>query len=401
MFTDVSSEPGYKILVRTLDSGEQKELSPGFLAWYLRTGYLVYANFESGNSNIINLMAVPFDPETLQKTGAPVPVIQNLRNYAVSDSGTLVYLPGAIEGISRTLVWVNRNGNEEAIDVPQRLYSYARLSPDNSQAALDIRDQGSDIWILDLVRKTSPYRLTFDPGMNRGCVWTPDGKRVAFSAERDGAENIYWQAADGSGSPEPLTNFPDASILPDTFTPDGKQLLYGQTSGLQDISILNLDGSDEPRILLGKKEFSEGNSQISSDGRWLAYQSNESGSDQIWVRPFPDVGAGRWQVTTEGGTRPVWNPNGRELFYFVQSEGAIMAVPVETTETSFKFGNPVELFRGNYLSPNLGTQYSVTKDGQRFLMIKGIEPEDGAEASRKIIINLNWFEELKRKLPVD
>jgi serine/threonine protein kinase len=401
MFTDVSSLPGYKTLVRALDSGEQKELVPGFIARYLKTGYLVYAKFESENSNNINLIAVPVDRETLEKTGKPVPIIHNLRNYAVSDSGTLVYLPGAITQIGRTLVWVDRNGNEEAIDVPQRMFVYAHLSPDDSQAALDIRDQGADIWILDLVRKTPPYRLTFDPGMNRGGVWAPDGKRVAFSAERDGAENIYWQSADGSGTPEPLTNFPNVSIMPLAFSPDGKQLLYGETSMLGDISILSVDGSGEPRVLIGEKKYDEGNPQISSDGRWLVYQSNESGSYQIWVRPFPDVDAGRWQVTTEGGTRPVWNPNNRELFYYVQTERAMMAIPVETTGTSPKFGAPVELFRGDYLSPYLGTQYSVTKDGQRFLMIKSAEPEEGVEESRKIIIVTNWFEELKGKVPVD
>jgi serine/threonine-protein kinase len=301
---------------------------------------------------------------------------------------------------------VDRNGIEEDLEAPPRAYAYAHLSPNGTQVALDIRDQENDIWIWDLTDKHMS-RLTFDSGMNRGGVWTPDGKRVAFSAEWEGAENIYWQAADGSGSPEPLTEFPNVSILPKTFTPDGKQLLYGETLSIQDIYIFNLDSSDEPKVLLGKKEFGEGNPQISPDGRWLAYQSNETGSSQIYVRPFPDVNAGQWQITTEGGTRPLWNQSGRELFYYVYpedgQEGAIMAAPVET-ETSFKFGSPMELFRGEYVSPFLGTQYSVTADGQRFLMMKRAETteeESEVEFPRKINIVLNWDEELKQRVPVD
>ncbi|MBN2318593.1 MAG: serine/threonine-protein kinase [Acidobacteria bacterium] len=400
IFTDVSSGPTYKILAQSLDSDERKELFMGVVPQYLPTGHLVYGALESITSPILNLFAVPFNPKTLEPKGASIPVIHNAGPYAVSRSGTLVYLPETPEALNRILVWVDRNGKEEAIDAPARTYAYARLSPDNTKIALDIRDQENDIWILDLVRKTLPYRLTFNPGMNRGSVWTPDSERVAFSSERDGAENIYWQSAEGSGSPEPLTEYPDASILPQAFSPDGKQLLYGNTSGIQDISILTLDGSEEPRVLLGEKEYNEGNPQISPNGRWLAYESNESGSHQIWVRPFPDIDSGgRRQITTKGGTRPLWNPNGRELCYYVESEGAMMAVPVET-EGSFTFGTPEELFNGNYLSPYRGTQYSVSEDGQRFLMIKSADPEEGSAAPNKINIIVNWIEELKQKVPV-
>ena len=397
LFTDHSSSP-HMVKVHSLKSGENKELLEGVSARYVETGHIVYG---MGS----NLYAVPFDIETLEVTAKSVPVVEgvfksfNFYNYDISNSGTLVYIPGIGGNIqSRQLVWVDRDGTEEVLEAPFRAYVYAHLSPDGTQVALDIRDQESDIWIWDFSRKHLS-RLTFDPGLNRGGVWTPDGKKVAFSAEREGAENIYWQAADGSGAPEPLTEISDASILPIAFSPDGRQLLSGKTEGLQDISILNLDGSDTPRVLLGEKEFNEQNPQISPDGRWLAYQSDESGSPQIWVRPFPDTNAGRWQITTEGGTRPLWNRNGRELFYYVESEGAMMAVPV-ATDGSFKAGTPTELFRGDYLTYFDGTQYSVTSDGKRFLMIKIAETEKNNEMSRKINIVLNWFEELKAKVPV-
>jgi Tol biopolymer transport system component/predicted Ser/Thr protein kinase len=403
IFTDTSSGFPYKILVQSLDSGKRNELFQGVLARYLPTGHFVYGAFESNTSSSANLFAVPFDLGTMEPAGGRVPIIQNIGDYSVSDSGTLVYIPETASTSNFILVWVDRNGKEENLAVESRAYAYAHLSPDDSQVALDIRDQENDIWILDLIRKTPLSRLTFDPGMNRSGIWTPDSKRVAYSAERDDAENIYCRSADGSGMEEQLTRFPNASIAPKSFSPDGKHLLYSETSGLRDISILSLDGSEEPRILLGKKEFSESNPQISPNGRWLAYQSNESGSMQIWVRPFPDVEAGGpWQITTEGGTRPLWNANGRELFYYVnvESEGAMMAVPVETTATTFKRGTPVELFKGNYPAYHIGTQYSVTKDGRRFLMIKSAESEEGSAVPNKINIVLNWFEELKHKVPV-
>jgi hypothetical protein len=381
-------------MVQSLESGKQKELFPGMFARYLPTGHIVYAPGIDQPS----LFAVPFDLDKLEMAGGPVPLINGAGgNYAVSDSGTLVYVPRAGTAQGRKLVWVDRNGKEEAIEAPPRAYAYANLSPDGTRVALDIRDQENDIWIWDLVRKTLS-RLTFDPGMNRGGVWTPNGKRLAFSAERDGAENIYWQAADGSGAPEPLTKIPKASIMPMAFTPDGKQLLFTKTGPPYDISLLSLDGSNVTKRLIGTS-FNVSNSEISPDGRWLAYQSNESGSDQIYVRPFPNVDAGRWQISTEGGTRPVWNRNGRELFYYV-APGTMMAVPVKTGE-SFKAGTPAVLFKGEYLSTLNGTQYSVTADGRRFLMIKDAAAKEGNNAPpQRINVILNWLEEVKQRVPM-
>jgi serine/threonine protein kinase len=396
LFTEyIPSNATYKVVVQSLKSGVRKELFAAHAARYLPTGHIVY---EVEN----NLFAVPFDLDKLEISGDPVPLVEgilklNAAQYAVSDSGTLVYIPGTTSSSERTLVWVDRDGKEEAIEAPSRKYAYAHLSPDGTRVALDIRDQEYDIWIWDLARKTLS-RLTFDPGMNRGGIWTPDGKKLAFSAERDGAENIYWQSADGSGTPEPLTQNPKGSILPKAFSPDGKQLLFNETTLPYDISLLSLNGSNEPKRLLGTS-FNENNPQISPDGRWLAYQSDESGRAQIYVRPFPNVNAGRWQISTEGGTRPLWSANGRELFYYVDP-GTMMAVPVETG-TSFKAGSPTIVFKGEYLSLQAGTQYSVTADGRRFLMIKAAAAKEGNDASpQRINIVLNWFEELKQRVPI-
>jgi eukaryotic-like serine/threonine-protein kinase len=294
------------------------------------------------------------------------------------------------------LVWVDRNGHEEDIGAPPRAYVYAHLSPDETRVALDIRDQENDIYILDLNRG-SLDRLTTDPGINMGGIWTPDGKNVAYTADQNGAVNIWLQPADGSGSPKLLTKELQGVPFPEAFTRDGKQLLMTGQPTETDISLLGIGADEAPKQLLASK-YEEFNAQISPDGRWMAYQSNESGRYEIYVRPFPDVNARRWKISTEGGERPLWNKNGRELFYFVQP-GIMMWVPVETGP-SFKAWTPRELFRGEYLATVNRTQYSVTRDGQRFLMIKDAAARPGNPAPpQQINIVLNWLEELKQRVP--
>jgi eukaryotic-like serine/threonine-protein kinase len=385
-----------RIAVQSFPSGTRKELFAGMGARYLDTGHLVYVR--GGD-----LFAVPFDAGRLEVTGSHVSMAQGIAGvppkYAVSDSGTLVYVQGAeAPPTERILVWVDRNGKEEAIDAPPRAYTYAHLSPDGTRVALDIRDQQNDIWIWDLARRTLT-RLTFDPGMNRGGIWTPDGKSVAFSAERNGDENIWLQSADGSGSAEQLTQIPKAALIPESFSPDGKQLLIGNITNPRSAGLVSIGGGAAPKQLLAS-EFTKKNFKISPDGRWMAYESNESGRSEIYVRPFPSVDAGgRWQISTEGGTRPLWNHNGREVFYYLPP-GIMMSVPVETG-ASFKAGTPRVLFKGEYLATPDRTQYSVTPDGRRFLMIKNAAAKPGGAAPpQQINVVLNWTEELKQRVRV-
>ncbi len=384
-----------KVAVQSLESGTRKELFAGWGARYLPTGHLVYVQGRT-------LFAVPFDPDRLEVTGDHVPMVQGIAGapprYAVSGSGALIYMQsGGESGEERLLFWVDRNGKEEALDAPPRAYVYAHLSPDATRIALDIRDQENDIWIWDLVGRTLA-RLTFDPGMNWGGIWTPDGKSVAYSTERNGAANIWLRPADGSGSPEPLTNLPEAGLFAESFSPDGKQLLITGQIPPFNIGLLSMGASAAPKPLLESK-FDQFNAQISPDGRWVAYQSNESGRTEIYVRPFPNVNTGCWQITTEGGTRPSWNKNGREIFYYLPP-GTMMLVPVETG-TSFKAGVPRVLFKGDYPAPVNRTQYSVTPDGRRFLMIKDARAKFGIGAlQQQVNIVLNWLEELKQRVPV-
>jgi hypothetical protein len=393
--TNNQSIENSQIAVLDLKSGSYRVLiQGGSNPRYSASGHIVYG--VEGT-----LRAVPFDLDTLEVHGTPVPVLGGVvtmssgaASFSIAPNGTLAYLAGAATAQQRTLVWVDRQGHEEAIKAPPRAYAYARLSPDGTRVALDIRDQDNDIWIWDLARQTLA-RLTFDPGLNRGPVWTPDGKRLAFSAQREGSENIYWQAADGSGTPEALTNIPNARIGPDAISPDGTQLLFVQTSTPRDISRVALEGERKPEPLLATS-FSEQNADISPDGRWLAYDSDESGRLEVYVRPFPNVNAGRWQISTGGGTRPLWNPNGRELLYYI-APGTMMSVPIEPGAT-FKAGTPQVIFTGQYATPQTGRQYSVSPDGRRFLMIK--DAAGDAEAPPpQINVVLNWFEELKQQAP--
>jgi serine/threonine-protein kinase len=239
-------------------------------------------------------------------------------------------------------------------------------------------------------------RLTFDPGNNRGPVWSPDGTRVAFTAVRDGGETIYWQAADGTGAPERLTQGPSVQ-LPNSFSPDGRRLVFNQPDRPPyDLGVVNVEGDRRTELIL-RTPYDEYNGEISPDGRWLAYQSNESGRDEVYVRPFPKVDGGRWQVSTGGGTRPLWARNGRELFYFVEP-GTVMAVPIRSGPT-FAPDAPQAVFKGGPFGGFAGRHYDVSPDGRRFLMLKNEQATDDATPYRSLIVVQNWQEELKRLVP--
>ena len=282
--------------------------------------------------------------------------------------------------------------------MPPGAYAYARLSPDGTRVALDARDQQNDIWIFDLKRETL-HRLTTDPGLNRLPVWTPDSQRVAFTAEREGAvEKMYWQAADGSGVPERLT-VSETPQVPSSFSRDGKRLVFQYAiERALNLGVLSLD--DHKETLLLDTSFDELNGELSPDGRWLAYQSNESGSIEIYLVPFPDVRAsGKRPVSTGGGTRPLWRQDGRELFYYVEP-GTIMAVPI-TPGADLTLGRPAVVVKGPYASPtNSGRHYDVSPDGKRFLLLKDVETSGSTKPPPpEIRLVLHWVNELERLVP--
>jgi hypothetical protein len=404
------ASPFDPVQVAVLDSttGTSKTLiRNGSQAEYVETGHLLYMAAGA-------LHAVRFDLPRLEVLGDPVPVAEDVStgesaagNYTVSQSGTLVYVPGEAT-MPRSLVWVDRKGRETPIKAPQRAYSEARLSPDGTRAALAIRDQQRDIHILDLA-SGNLRQLTFGPSVDQSPVWTSDGQRIVFASRSAGPFNLHAQSADGTGAVERLTVGPD-SQHPAFVAPDGTGVLGWELSPMTNGDIvwfpLNSPATQSAQTMASGSPRSpvdrlidtpsiETGPAVSTDRRYIAYQANGSGRPEIYVRPFPRVNDGLWRVSTDGGTRPAWARDGRELFY-LDLANALTAVPVQTSENTFTHGSPARVFYITYgaLGPR---PYDVSPDGQRFLMIK----EDATRAPKppSLQVVLNWFEELKAKVP--
>ena len=376
-------------------TGEPKDLAQaGTQPRYASTGHLLYA--QSGT-----LMAAPFDVRHLALTGAAVPVLEGLMQsttsgaaqYSVSSTGTLVYLAGGVAGSQSRLVWVSRRGEEQLLPAVLHSYQYPRVSPDGRRVAVGIAEQEQQIWVYDISRDTLT-RLTFEGNSNSTPTWSPDGKRLAFNSNRGGGPgSVFWQPADGSSDGERLTTS-EYRRSSTSFSPDGQLLAFTETTPEtgRDIWVLKLaDRKAQPFL---RTPYEETAPKFSPDGRWLAYSSDESGRREIYVQAYPGPG-GKWQISSDGGQEPVWNPHGGELFY--RSGSKMMAVDV-TTRAGFTAGKPRMLFEGPYL-PTAGSfpYYDVSPDGQRFLMLKPSESQ--ANAPTQINVVLNWFEELKQKVP--
>jgi Tol biopolymer transport system component len=295
-------------------------------------------------------------------------------------------------------VWVSRNGTEQSLAAPARAYLEPRLSPDGRRVAVTLEEQKIQVWLYDLSReRLDPFTL------ERGGypVWTPDGKRIAFQSNKEGPANLFWQLADGSGGLERLTTS-EYLEAPMSWSPDGQLLAYLEInpSTQREIWVLRVGDPSAGTGQVRKAQpflrtrFDEVEPRFSPDGRWLAYVSNESGRFEIYVQPYPGPG-GKWQISTEGGIDPVWNPNGRELFY---GSGDKMMVVDIAAQPGFAAGKPRMLFEGRYeRAPVPVANYDVSPDGQRFLMLK---PSEQAQAApTQINVVLNWFEELKQKVP--
>ena len=391
LFSRGPADP-FRIAAHTLTPpGGVDLVASGTYPRYVRSGHLVYLQ---GNA----LMAAPFDPEQLRVTGAAVSMLEDVFQYrntgaaafAVSDTGTLVYVSGQSDAARRQLVWVSRTGQEQPLSAPTLAYGYARLSPDGTRVAVELDNQ---IWLHDLTRDTLT-RFTFE-GTNQDPTWTPDGSRIAFRSLRPGnAANVYWQQADGSGGLERLTTGQFTHVVR-SWSGDGRFLAFHvNTPDMQkDIAVVDVTNRTE-RVFL-RTPFTEGAPTFSPDGRWIAYVSNKSGRPEIYVQPFPGPG-GKWQISTDGGLEPAWRRDGRELFY--RSGNRMMAVPI-TTGSGFTAGKPAMLFEREYAAsafPATGVAYDVSLDGQRFLMVKELEAGDSL---RQINVVLNWFEELRRRVP--
>ena len=373
---------------------------------YVASGHLVYS---SGAS----LLAVPFDPNRLVVTGSTITLLEQPAvtpgsglDGAVSRTGTLVYVPGAASvADQRMLVWVDRQGREEPVPAPPRTYQMVRLAPDGTRAALDVRDQDNDIWIWTFTSRTLT-RLTSAPGNDMFPVWTSDSARVIFSAAPDSEARrlLASRVADGSAPTEGLlSGEPGAVYHPYDVSPDGSTLVLGAGLDLMAFELrsgpsrIPTRSGQELRTLI-QTPFVEQNAGVSPDGRWLAYQSNESGRDEVYVRPFPNLEAGRWLVSTNGGRTPLWARRGGELFYGTP-DGAVMSVRV-LPGTPWQHEAAVQVVRPGYFhAGEVDRTFDVSPDGERFLMIK--QNANAGDVRRSIVVVQNWHEDLKRLAPAD
>jgi Tol biopolymer transport system component len=378
-----------RIAVLDLKSSRIRALANGGMRGrYVPSGHLVYVR---GGT----MFAVPFDLKRLAVTGPETPVIEGVfyntgggfADYAFSDSGLLVYMAEKQETL-RTLEWLDRKGTSQASPAPRRDYRRVRLSPDGQSAALAVGRGGvaSDVWILELARG-GLTRLTAE-GVYFNPVWTPDRRHVVFGYGPNGERGLHWAPADGSSKPEPL--LAGQGGLPGSWTPDGKTLLYESTgpAHIWTLQPAGSGGDGKPRLLFEATSFNEADAQVSPDGRWISYTSDESGKNRVYARPFPGPG-GKTLIAIEGGEDPRWSRDGRELFYRDPEKNQLMAVDIQTSP-AFRTGQPHELFAlGN-------VPWDVAPDGKRFLVVK--EPEITAgEAKLQAVVN--WFEELRHKAP--
>jgi Tol biopolymer transport system component len=384
-----------QIVVQSLSTNKRTViLDGGSDARYVPTGHLVYARGDS-------LFAVAFDPSRLAVSGKPVELVKGVMraasnataaaNYGVSNDGTLVYVSGKAGG-GNALVWVDRNGGEDRLALKPCLCYYPALSPDGTRVAVSQITPGEndgDIWVWSLTQQTFT-RLTFGGDLKTSPLWTPDGKRIVYRSPK----GLFWLLADGTGDIQQLIEGSD--FEPFGWTTDGQLIFTHPAGGILDIGELSVEGERKQRVLLAAK-FDEGRPALSPDGRWLAYQSNESGRSEIYVRPFPNLEGGKWQLSEGGGEEPRWTQDGRTLFFLGPKN--LMATTVEAA-AEFSFRPPQSVLeRAKYYFPGGPRQYGLSPDAQRLLLIKAALVADPDQAPPRIVVVTNWFEELKRLVP--
>jgi serine/threonine-protein kinase len=399
-----------RIVAEDIGSGMRTVLvDAGSDGRYVPTGHLVYAHGAA-------LFAVPFDVGRLKTTGDPVPVIEGVRrsvglnsgtgtaHYAISKTGTLAFVPGppSLSLIEQAVVRFDRKGGTEELKLPPSAFSSIRISPDGQQVAYDIDDgKEAGVWVYDMVRNTSPRRLTFR-GANRFPIWSGDGRFVLFQSDREGDLAIYWQRADGTGTAERLTK-PERGVahIPESWSPRSDLFSFSAVRDKEEASLWVFSMKAKTASRFGDaRSVAPFNSAFSPDGRWLAYTLRGQGAN-IYVEPVPPTGA-KYQITTTNGHHPVWLPDGKGLSFRVSNNNQVV-VAVDAT-AGFSFGNAQPALPGGL--PGIVTtgsgSYDITRDGAAFL---AVAPSSGAQAAavdaQEIDIVVNWFEELKRLVPVD
>ncbi|MFI5183857.1 MAG: hypothetical protein ACHQNV_05630, partial [Vicinamibacteria bacterium] len=396
------------LVVQVLPRGARKIiLKGGYHGRYLPSGHVVYVHEGT-------LFAIPFDLARLETGGAAVPVVEQLAaapvsagaQFSVSNGGILAYQVGKSADQMLSTQWLDRSGKLSPLRSVPAIYRNPRFSPDGTKLAMQIFDaKSSDIWVYEWGRDTMS-RLTFDVFGVAYPVWAPDGRGIVFNSSKGNRlGNLYWQRADGTGEAQRLTESPNLQFSP-AWHPSGKYLAFTEMSPETgyDVMILPVEDEGASRLKVGQPtpflntRWSEGQPAFSPSGRLLAYTSNESGRVEVYVRPFPGPG-GRWEVSTEGGAYPTWSRDGRQLFYETPDE-RLMTVSYAEQGSSFHADKPrlwcetrIPLFRSyDYRS------FDVHPDGQRLAVLKEAS-EPGEAKPDKVVLFLNFFDELRRLAP--
>ena len=378
------------VLVGSLDGGQSTELLRSPVAATYASGHLLFLREQA-------LMAQSFDAKRLSLVGESTSIADEVRAisssalgfFSASQNGELIYLKGKRSmGSAARLEWADRTGKSQGIlgDIaePEELFP----SPDGRHVAVPIFGSAGtyDLWIYDIARQNRT-RFTFDPGTEQNPVWSPDGGAVIFrSVQSGGRFDLYRKTVGGSDEQELLLES-DVAKIPTSWSPDGKLLAF-HTDG--DIWVLPLEGEKEPYAFT-QTDARELRGVFSPDGRWMAYQSNESGQAEVYVTPFPGPGR-KWQVSTDGGQHPWWRRDGREIVY-QEPGGLIVAVAVEAREDTFLVGADTPLVEATPPNVNIGAFfYAPMPDAQRFLLVQLAVEED----SGSLTLVVNWTAELER-----
>ena len=414
LFTPFGGTGRTRVDLLALDSGERRTLIEGFNASYVSTGHIVFGR-ENG------LWAVPFSLDDLDVTGPAFPILEDVEVrdngetlFAASMSGSLAHVPRRAGMAARSLVWVDRQGQEEATLGDAGPYESVRISPDGRRVAVDVVESSNpDVWLFDLERGGNPTRFTFDAAHDGNAVWSPDGQSLVFSSDREGeTPNLFRKSSDNTGDVEPLT-VSDNVQAPLDFTPDGRSVLFAERQGssLFSFAIGMLSIDSEPTIdWLLEAELTQSYAAVSPDGRWLAYSYNDSGvggaGPEVYLRQFPNVtGGGVWKISNRGGGAPVWGPGSDEIFYLETRPGltSVMRVQIET-DGSVPPSLPTVLFEGPYLQQGYrfrdigvrGRPYDISPDGERFLMIRTVASTDSRDAPDIVVVR-NGLSELTQR----
>jgi eukaryotic-like serine/threonine-protein kinase len=409
LFTSSANGTNYEdaeIVVYSMASGQRKTVQRGgFHGRYLSSGHLVYVHEGT-------LFAVPFDLKRLEVTGQPAPILDGVvstpghggAQFSFSGTGNLVYVIGHSGGQNVSIYWMDRQGKFTPLRETPGDYYNPVFSPDGKRLALDIGDgKKDDIWVYEWERGTLT-RLTFGNADNSDPVWTPDGREITYSSlESNGASNLYRKRADGAGDAQRLTESKSRQF-PESWHPAGKVLAFRQFNPetSSDIMTLQVEGNQasgskpgEPKPFLNSP-LTEMASAFSPDGRWLAYQSNDTGEFEVYVRPFPGPG-GKWQISTGGGVLPKWSRNGKEFFYRT-TDSKIMVASYAAVGDSFQAGKP-ELWSPGQFTQRLGySNFDLHPDGKRFAVLKSPNAGETSQAN-KVTFIFNFFDELRRKAP--